>query len=158
MKKGNPHPKPPSSRTGIPAKESFWLPPHDSTNVKNKSIDKKVRWEIEQVIEHIFPKQYQKVYNSVATLLIKAMSEKQVMFPKDIGVFRDQNQISKATLYNKVIPRLKQAGVLTRERDLNNNRMFLKLSLTFSNYLSKIAEEWESFVSTARMKYKQDQE
>jgi hypothetical protein len=153
-RKGNPNPKPPTSRTGIPSKESFWLPPHDGKAVKEKSINPHVRWDIEQIIEHVFPKQYQTVYHHVASALVRELGNLKLMFSEQIGDFRQKNNFSKATLYNKVIPRLKHVGLLVRERDVSSNKMCLKLSKTFSNYISKIANEWESFVETSRQKQK----
>ena len=70
------------------------------------------------------------------------------------------NGVSKATFYNRVLPRLKRVGMVKVERDtlvnVESKRKFrpmrISLSKTFGNYFMKIGDSWLAIVDDARSK------
>ena len=74
--KGNPSPKPPSSR-GIPADESLYMPSHQSKAVREKGgLDEAVIWGVEDVVDFVFPKKYQPRYHEVASRFVELLLAK----------------------------------------------------------------------------------
>jgi len=138
----------PASR-GVPARESLWLPPVDSPAIKAKSLDEEVRWSLTDVVEHVFPRAYQPQYHKIALALLGQLSQKTALEAPDLAAFVGGNGFSKATFYNKIIPRLIDVGAVKRER-IGQRAMRLTLSKSFGNYLQKIGREWNSIVETAR--------
>ncbi len=77
---------------------------------------------------------------------------------KEISNFIKENNISKATFYNRVLPRLKRVGMIKVERqtvisEKNKQKyrpMIVSLSKTFGNYITKIGESWLAIVDDAR--------
>jgi hypothetical protein len=153
--KGNPRPRPPSSH-GIPSDESLWLPSHDGKAVREKGgLDKTVIWSVPDVVDFIFPKDFQPKYHEVAVKFVELLLSCEVVTKKEIGKFLKDNGFSKATLENKVIPKLVRFGLIKREREykagLGKGRsLVLSDSLTFTNYLERIGFAWNMLVSTAR--------
>lgn len=157
-KKGNREWKPPPSR-GIPSKESMWLPPKASVFLKKKGgLGGDTLWNFEEIVDFVFPKIYQPKYYEVAIEFLKLFYEKKIIRSKDISDFLKKKGYSKATLENIVIPKLKKCGLLEGKREIEEGMgskrrpLILELSLTFSNYLEKIAMNWKFFVNDARMK------
>jgi hypothetical protein len=154
---GNPNPKPPSSG-GIPSGESLWLPSHYGKDLKAKGgLDKTVFWDVSEVINFVFPEKFQPTYHAVACKLTALILRKGYVGKKDISAFMKENNISKPTLENKVIPKLVRLGLLKREREfktgLGRGRgLVLSESLTFTAYLDRIGFSWNMLVSTARKK------
>jgi len=155
---GNPNPKPPSSG-GIPSSETLWIPSHYSVEVKKKGgLEKAVYWDVEDVIDFIFPRKYQPTYFKVACDFIRLVLEKGVATKKEISEFLQKTGYSKPTLENKVIPKLVKFGLLKREREITSGQLgkgralILSESLTFTNYLERIAFAWNMLVSTSRKK------
>ena len=153
----NPAPKPPSSG-GIPSAESLWLPSHYGRHIKNKGgLDKTVIWDIPEVVDFIFPKRYQPMYHKVSCDFIALLLEKDWVTKKEIHEFLEKNKYSKSTLENKIIPKLVRSGLIKREREIRaglgkGRALILSESLTFSNYLERIAFAWNMLVSTSRKK------
>ncbi|MFH1404274.1 MAG: hypothetical protein ABIH11_08405 [Candidatus Altiarchaeota archaeon] len=154
-KKGNPSPKPPSSG-GIPSGDALWIPSHYGSELKKKGgLDKTVYWDVEEVVDFIFPKRYQPTYHMVASDFIRLVLENDYATKKEIKRFLDEKKYSKSTLENKIIPKLVRFGFLKREREykagLGKGRaLILSESLTFTNYLERIAFAWNMLVSTSR--------
>lgn len=149
---------------GIPSKDSLYLPPHNSPELRafqdsNESLTRNT-WSLEEVVNFVFPKRYQLKYNEIALSFIKLALEKTTLTGEDIGGFVSAHGISKATFYNRVLPRLKRIGILKVERQtliaLESKRKFrpmtISLSKTFGNYLTKIGDSWLAIVDDARSK------
>jgi len=158
--------KPTIASRGIPSKDSLYLPPYNSPELRsfqdgNENISRNT-WSLEEVANFIFPKRYQQKYNEIALSFLKLCLEKTILTGEEIGQFVSQNGISKATFYNRVLPRLKRVGVLKVERQtliaLESKRKFrpmtISLSKTFGNYLTKIGDSWLAIVDDARSKKK----
>ena len=151
---------------GIPSKDSLYLPPHNSPELRNfqdgnESLTRNT-WSLEEVANFVFPKRYQQKYSEIALAFLQLALEKTTLSGEDIGQFVSQNGISKATFYNRVLPRLKRVGMLKVERQtliaLESKRKFrpmtISLSKTFGNYLTKIGDSWLAIVDDARSKRK----
>ncbi|VVB54938.1 Uncharacterised protein [uncultured archaeon] len=155
--KGNPSPKPPSS-SGIPSADSLWLPPHQGKEIKRKGgLDPNVHWAVEDVVDFIFPRRYQPTYHIVACDFLNLVLASKRVGKKEISEFLQTTGHSKSTLENKVVPKLARFGLIKRERlamgTMGRGRpLVVSESLTFSNYLSRIAGAWNVNVVTARKK------
>ncbi|HIH18578.1 TPA: hypothetical protein HA225_01225 [Candidatus Micrarchaeota archaeon] len=149
---------------GIPSKDSLYLPPHNSPELRNfqdanENLTRNI-WSLEEVANFVFPKRYQLKYNEIALSFLKLVVEKTTVSGDEIGGFVSSNGISKATFYNRVLPRLKRIGLLKVERQtiiaLESKRKFrpmtISLSKTFGNYLVKIGDSWLAIVDDARSK------
>src|SRR3989338_870958 len=158
--------KPSVASRGIPSSESLYLPSHYSGELRafqdKEERPMKFMWRLEEVMNFVFPKRYQSKYNEVALAFMQEMEQKLEMGGKEIGAFIASHGISKATFYNRVLPRLKRVGMLKVEREtlvaLDGKRKFrpMKISLsgTFGNYLVKIGESWQAIVDDARSRKK----
>ena len=147
---------------GIPSKDSLYLPPYNSPELRNfqDANENATRntWSVEEVVNFIFPKRYQLKYNEIALAFMKTVLEKGMLSGEEIGRFVSSGGISKATFYNRVLPRLKRVGLLKVERQtliaLESKRKFrpmtISLSKTFGNYLTKIGDSWLVIVDDAR--------
>ncbi len=149
---------------GIPSKDSLYLPPHNSPELRsfqdsNENLTRNT-WSLDEVVNFVFPKKYQLKYNEIALSFLKLALEKATLSGEDIGGFVSAHGISKATFYNRVLPRLKRIGVIKVERQtliaLESKRKFrpmtISLSKTFGNYLTKIGDSWLAIVDDARSK------
>ena len=146
---------------GIPSKFAFYLPPHYSKEIKKfeeNEMPTRNLWTLDEVVNFLFPKQYQPTYHNIAVSFLNYLIEKQTLYGKEIAEFVKTNNISKATFYNKVLPKLKRAGMVKVEREtvINEEKkrkfrpMRISLSKTFGNYLNKIADSWLAIVDDAR--------
>jgi len=149
---------------GIPSKDSLYLPPHNSPELRsfqdsNENITRNI-WSLEEVANFVFPRRYQQKYNEIALSFLRLALEKTTLSGEQIGQFVSSNGISKATFYNRVLPRLKRIGMVKVERQtiiaLESKRKFrpmvVSLSKTFGNYLTKIGDSWLAIVDDARSK------
>ncbi len=154
---------------GIPSKDSLYLPPYNSPELRsfqdgNENLTRNI-WSLEEVANFVFPKRFQQKYNEIALAFLKLVLEKTVVDGDDIGNFVSSNGISKATFYNRVLPRLKRVGMLKVERQtviaLESKRKFrpmtISLSKTFGNYITKIGDSWLGIVDDARSRKKQEE-
>ena len=99
-------PKQPASR-GIPSKERIWL--HDLRKLRDEwKYHQNVRLELDQILHLIFPQKYQEKYYEISLNFMKALIDKTEMYGDDLGQFIRDNNYSKATFYNVVLPRLKK--------------------------------------------------
>ena len=151
---------------GIPSKDSLYLPPHNSPELRsfqdgNENLTRNI-WSLDEVVNFVFPRRYQEKYNEIALGFVKLVLEKTTVSGDQIGQFVSSRGISKATFYNRVLPRLKRIGLLKVERQtiiaLESRRKFrpmtISLSKTFGNYLTKIGDSWLAIVDDARSKPK----
>jgi hypothetical protein len=154
---------------GIPSKDSLYLPPFNSPELRsfqdgNENITRNI-WSLEEVANFVFPRRYQQKYNEIALAFLKLALEKGTLSGEEIGNFVSSRSVSKATFYNRVLPRLKRIGLLKVERQtliaLESKRKFrpmtISLSKTFGNYLTKIGDSWLAIVDDARSKKKVDE-
>jgi hypothetical protein len=156
----------PGSRTiasrGVPSNESIYLPRYDSPELrsfqdKNESITRNA-WNVDELANFIFSKKYQPKYFEIAIGFLKLLAEKTEVTGDETAAFVRNNGISKATFYNRVLPRLKRVGMIKVERDtivaIESKRKFrpmrISLSKTFGNYFMKIGDSWLAVVDDAR--------
>lgn len=147
---------------GVPASESIYLPRHDSDELRsfqdrNENLTRNP-WNIEELANFIFSKRYQPKYYEIAVGFLKLLYEKTQVSGEETAAFVKNNNISKATFYNRVLPRLKRVGMIKVERDtivaIESKRKFrpmrISLSKTFGNYFMKIGDSWLAIVDDAR--------
>ncbi len=147
---------------GVPSEESIYLPRYDSDELrsfqdKNESLTRNL-WNAEELANFIFSKKYQPKYYEIATGFLKLLTDKTQVTGDEIALFVKSNNISKATFYNRVLPRLKRVGMIKVERDtivaIESKRKFrpmrISLSKTFGNYFMKIGDSWLAIVDDAR--------
>ncbi|MGV8084921.1 MAG: hypothetical protein ACP5N9_01580 [Candidatus Bilamarchaeum sp.] len=152
---------------GVPSSESIYLPRHDSPELRsfqdqNENITRNL-WNIEEVTNFIFSKKYQEKYYSIAVTFLKILSEKTQVSGDETAKFVRENGISKATFYNRVLPRLKRVGMVKVERDtvvnIESKRKYrpmrIALSKTFGNYLMKIGDSWLAIIDDSRSRKQQ---
>lgn len=148
--------KQPPSR-GIPSKESLWL--DDLKKLRESwKYHQNVRLEIDQILQIIFPQKYQAKYYEVALKFMRKLLEKIEMHGDDLGQFIKENNYSKATFYNVILPRLRKVGMVSVKREQfapqhskqKYYRKIVRPSKEFSIFLSHLAREYESIVETAK--------
>ena len=145
---------------GIPSEETFWLPDHGKVHEilgKTNPFDEfGVEWNAADLLLFLFPKKYRATQYEYAVKLVEFMvSQGGELNYMELGDFVEKTGVSKATLYNKIVPRLIDVGMVERHRKYPNNRKGpykLELSQSFHLYLNKMAKEWARLVSTARSK------
>jgi len=147
---------------GVPSSESIYLPRHDSDELrsfqdKNENLTRNP-WNVEELTNFIFSKKYQPKYYEIALGFLNLLSEKTQVSGEEIASYVKSNDISKATFYNRVLPRLKRVGMVKVERDtvvaVESKRKFrpmrISLSKTFGNYFMKIGDSWLAMVDDSR--------
>lgn len=151
---------------GVPSSESLYLPPHNSEELRRfqDATENPTRnlWSVEEVSNFVFSKKYQSKYYEIAVKFMKLLTEKSHLDGKDLSKFIADNSISKATFYNRVLPRLRRVGMIKIERDtivaVESKRKYrpmrISLSKTFGNYLMKIGDSWLAIVDDSRTKKK----
>jgi hypothetical protein len=144
---------------GIPSKESLWLA--DIRKLRDAwKYHQKVRLELEQILQLVFPEKYQAKYYEIAVGFMKTLLEKTEMRGEAIGEFLRAHTFSKATFYNVILPRLKRVGMVTLEREEFHHekakqkyyKKIVRPSTQFSIFFEHIAREYESIVETAKAK------
>lgn len=149
---------------GVPSSESIYLPRHDSPELRkfqdqNESITRNV-WDLDEVANFVFSKKYQPKYYEIAHGFLGLLTKRTKLEGEQISDFVKSNGISKATFYNRVLPRLKRVGMVKVERETIVNveskrkyrPMKISLSKTFGNYFMKIGDSWLAIVDDARSK------
>jgi hypothetical protein len=152
------------SSRGVPSSESIYIPRHDSPELrsfqdKNGNPTRNI-WDMEEVTNFIFSKKYQPKYYEIALGFLTLLCRETKLGGDEISEFIKGNSISKATFYNRVLPRLKRVGMVKVERDtlvaVESKRKFrpmrISLSKTFGNYFMKIGDSWLAIVDDARSK------
>jgi len=145
---------------GIPTSESLYFPPFSEMRKFQDDNEQPTRnlWNLEEVINFVFPKKYQSKYHEIAVAFMRLLFDRTCLEGGDIPSFISENKISKATFYNRVLPRLRRAGMIKIERETivaaESRRKFrpmkISLSKTFGNYLMKISDSWLALVDDAR--------
>jgi len=159
--------KPFIASRGVPSSESLYFPPHNSEELrsfqdKDENPTRNL-WNIEEVANFVFSKKYQKKYHETAVGFLKLLNDKQQLTGEDLSAFISANGISKATFYNRVLPRLRRVGMIKIEREtivaVESKRKFrpmrISWSKTFGNYLMKIGDSWIAIVDDARSRKKE---
>lgn len=153
MSKGNDEPVPVKGET-LKSKESLYFPSVQSE--KWSPIDKDIRWDLSDIINHIFPEDYQERSNEYATKLVDfVLSNPEGVGKEKLSEFLDKEGIPSSTAYNVVIPKLVKFGIFRRERESVESDpgrgwfMVLRPSKSFSSHLEKLASEWRSVYKTA---------
>lgn len=149
---------------GIPSSESLYFPAHNAEEFRpfqdgNENPTKNL-WRLEDVANIIFSKKFQPTYYEIAVKFLQALAAKPHMDGADMGKFISENNVSKATFYNRVLPRLRRVGMIKVEREtivaVESKRKFrpmrVSLSKTFGNCFCKIGDSWLAIVDEARMK------
>jgi hypothetical protein len=149
---------------GVPSSESIYLPRHDSPELRkfqdqNESITRNV-WALDEVANFVFSKKYQPKYYEIAHGFLGLLTKRTKLEGEQISDFVKSNGISKATFYNRVLPRLKRVGMVKVEREtivnIESKRKYrpmkISLSKTFGNYFMKIGDSWLAIVDDARSK------
>ncbi len=149
---------------GVPSSESLYFPQYNSQELRSfQDNDERLTrnlWTLEEIVNFVFSKRYQTKYYEIAVGFVKMLAEKNVIRGDDISGYVNSNNISKATFYNRVLPRLRRVGMIKIEREtvvaLESKRKFrpmrISLSKTFGNYLIKIGDSWLAVVDEARSK------
>lgn len=152
MPKGNKNPIPVRDR--LTTKESLFYPSVLGKSWKN--VDPDVRWELADIVNHVFPHEYQERSHTYATkLLTLALQNPKGIDKTTLSAFLRENSIPDATAYNIVIPKLVRLGLLERRREMNVSNpsrgwfMTLRPSVAFATHLTKLAGEWRAHVKTA---------
>lgn len=152
---------------GVPASESIYFPRYDSEELRSfqDKDEQPTRnlWKLDEVINFVFSKKYQSKYHEVALAFMQLLYEKTHLSGNELASFIQGKGISKATFYNRVLPRLKRVGMIKVERDtlvaVESKRKFrpmrISLSKTFGNYLLKIGDSWLAVVDDARSQKKE---
>ncbi|MBD3263302.1 hypothetical protein GF374_02895 [Candidatus Woesearchaeota archaeon] len=144
---------------GVPSKESLWL--DDIRKRRDQwKYHKKVRLELDHLLQIIFPKEYQPKYNDMARKFMQFLLKKGQLKGKDTGSFIKENDYSKATFYNIILPRLKKVGMVRLAREEFNvskdkqkyYRKIIEPSKQFSIFFNKLANEYETILDTAEAK------
>ena len=153
---------------GVPSSESIYLPRYDSEEVRSfEDKDERITrnlWALDELTNFIFSKKYQPKYFDIARSFLKLLLEKVQITGDETGEFVRTHNLSKATFYNRVLPRLKRVGMIKVERDTivatESKRKFrpmrISLSKTFGNYFLKIGDSWLALVDDARYKRKKE--
>ena len=149
-------PEPPMGNR-LKSKESLYFP--SVLGKKWKNIDPDIRWELGDVINHIFPKEYQeKSYEHALKLMDFLLNNPRGIDKKILSEFLRNEGLPKSTIYNIIIPKLVKFGLIERKRETNVSNpnkgwfMVLKPSISFSSHLQKLANEWKSIYKTATSK------
>lgn len=149
---------------GIPSSESLYFPAHNAEEFKpfqdGNEAQTRNLWRLEDVVNVVFSKKFQPTYHEIAVKFLLALAAKPHMDGAGIGKFVSDSGASKATFYNRVLPRLRRVGMIKIEREtmvaLESKRKFrpmrISLSKTFGNCFAKIGDSWLAVVDEARMK------
>lgn len=150
------NPIPPNEKR-LKSKESLYYP--SVLGGKWKTLDPDIRWELSDILNHVFPKEYQeKSYDYAQKLMRFLLEAPQGIDKKMLSDFIKGHEIPVSTLYNVVIPKLVKLGLIERRRESNVSNpgkgwfLILKPSMAFSSHLSKLANEWRSLYKTASSK------
>ena len=154
---------------GVPSSESLYLPSYTSPEIRSfqDSNESETRnlWSLEEVLNFVFPRKYQAKYYEAALGFMKLVIERTRLSGAEINSFVHSSGVSKATFYNRVLPRLKRVGFIKVEREtivaVESKRKFrpmtILISKTFGNYLNKIGNSWLAIVDDARYAKKKEE-
>jgi len=150
-----------SNGKGIPSKKALCFPEKGGRKFGVKIWDEALRWDIDDVMEFLFPKEYSPVCHQIAVDYLNFLIENGEATFGDKKAFCQKHECSLNTLNKNVVPKLYRFGLIRRTRELPKNAAWRPKSkrksiehesLQFSTFLRKIANEWEATVNTGRMK------
>jgi len=148
---------------GIPSKTALHFPEKGGRKYGTKIWDSKLRWNLDELMEFLFPTQYSPVHHKIAVDYLEYLIEQGEVTYQDKLEFCSKRGYSINTLGKNVIPKLYRFGLIHRTRDLpkttawnikSKRKSREHESLQFSSFLRKIAEEWDSIVSSGRIRRK----
>ncbi len=154
--------KPSIASRGVPSSESIYLPPFNSEELRSfqDQSENPTRnlWSVEEVANFVFSRKYQTKYYEIALGFLKLLYASPYVDGTAIAKYVSDNNVSKATFYNRVLPRLRRVGMIKIERDTvvaqESKRKFrpmrISLSKTFGNYMMKIGDSWLAIVDDIR--------
>ena len=147
---------------GVPSSETLFFPPYKKVRAFQDDAENPTHnlWNLEEIINFVFPVEYQEKYHIIAYEFMKLIVSKLRIEGKQISQFLNEHNFSKATFYNRVLPKLRRSGLIKVERQTivavqskqKFRPMIISLSKTFGNYLMKIADSWLAIVDDARSK------
>jgi len=146
---------------GIPTKQALRFPEKGGRKFGRKIWDSSFRWDIEDLVEFLFPTERMPIFHEVAVEYIKFLLENGDNTIEGKKEFCQKKGYSIKTLKKHIIPKLYRFGLIHRTRQFpKNGRWGIKSkrksyeheSLQFSTMLKKMAGEWEAIVTTARMR------
>ncbi|MCD6477630.1 MAG: hypothetical protein J7K87_01375 [Candidatus Aenigmarchaeota archaeon] len=144
----------PPGEKRLRSKDSLYFPSVQGSKWKN--IDSDIRWDVDDVINHIFPKEYQEKSYEYAVKLTRFLLDNPRGVDKNmLSEFIKSNNIPVSTMYNVIIPKMVRFGLFERRRESNISNptkgwfLILKPSMAFSSHLQKLADEWRSIYKTA---------
>ena len=134
-------------KKGIPSDDAFYLPRKDSLDKllgKQSAVKTSTSWALEDVLQFVFPVEYRGSMHSAALQFLRLLRDSGgSLASQQIGEFVQRSGVSKATFYNKVVPRLVRVGMVERNREPGSKKMTVSWSNQFASYLEKIAFEWK---------------
>ena len=138
---------------GFKTANSLYLPAHYSKELRkfqneDETLSRNI-WPLEDILNFVFPKKYQPTYYNASLAFMRFLEEKE-RDKSSISNFIKENNISKATFYNRVLPKLKRFGLIKVEREPGTKKMKISISKSFGNYLMKIADSWLAYVDDIR--------
>jgi len=148
---------------GIPSSQSLYFPSYNAEGVRpfQDSNENQTRnlWKLEDVVNLVFSKEHQPTYFEIAQKFLDLLFRKPHIDGTEVGEFVSSNGISKATFYNRVLPRLRRVGMIKVERDtvvaVESKRKYrpmrISLSKTFGNCFAKVGDSWLALVDEARL-------
>jgi len=150
------NPTPPNEKR-LKSKESLYFP--SVLGNKWRPVDPDIRWELSDIINHVFPREYQEKSHEYAYKLMDfLLKNPRGVDKKSLSEFVKNEDLPISTLYNIVIPKLVKLGLIERNRESNASNpgkgwfLILKPSISFSSHLSKLADEWRSIYKTSALK------
>jgi len=152
---------------GVPSDETLYLPAYNSPEIRafqdKEENPARNLWNMDEVANFLFSKKYQPKYYEISVGFLNLLGSRLTLGGDEISAYIRDNGVSKATFYNRVLPRLRKAGMVKVERETvvaqESRRKFrpmvVHLSRTFGNYLMKIGDSWLAIVDEARSRKQQ---
>lgn len=150
---------------GIPSRHALYFPEKGGRKFGLKIWEESFRWDLDDVVEFIFPTEYSPVCHKIAVDYLSFLIENGEASTKEKHEFCAKHNYSENTLRKHVMPKLYRFGLLHRTRELpKNTRRTLKSkrksieheSLSFAAFLRKMAAEWEALVVTGRTRRRRE--
>jgi hypothetical protein len=150
---------------GIPSRHALHFPEKGGRKFGLKIWEESFRWDLDDVIEFIFPTEYNPVSHKIAVDYLHFLIENGEASTQEKHEFCAKHNYSENTLRKHVMPKLYRFGLIHRTRELPKNTIWkIKSkrksieheSMSFSTFLRKIAAEWEALVITGRTRRKHD--
>ena len=150
---------------GIPSKCALCFPDKGGRKFGNKIWETGYRWEIEDLLEFLFPCCRMPKFHETAVEYLKFLLDNGKNTENVKKEFCRRKGYSMNTLRKSVIPKLYRFGLIHRTRKLpkkvkwnikSKKQSIEQESLQFSTMMRKMADEWEAMVETARIRRQAD--